>query len=489
MYSNSILQILSIGLPELEKISENFFQNPKELTQMILDVKENVINFALAIIADNLTQMDQAIRNSHNRKKDWNIVRCDDASLLTSLGTVNYRKSLFVHKSTGERCYLLDKLTDIAPHERMTEDALAQIYEEAADSSYQKSGISASLTDVVSKQTVKNKLHAIQFPEEKAPETKTKVRNLYIDADEDHVKLQFQEQRGDLEVTEAGYKKNSCLSKLIYVYEGKRECGKRKELTGTHYFSGVYEGAKANRDFWEEVNSYIQTNYEIEENGHIFINGDGGSWINRGEEVLGRQAVAVLDAFHLQKYINKAASHMEDSREDAKGELRKALSAGKRKRVEENFKILKDFAKTEKVREKVEESQNYILGNWKKIEAARKYKEELLGCSAEGHVSHILSSRLSSRPMGWSRKGVDQMSHLRAYKANGGDMLELAKMQRSYVADDREKLKQIYSLADIKASEKKAKNEIEKYYDVFNKSFGSSQIKKMTSIHFHIAGL
>ena len=97
-------------------------------------------------------------------------------------------------------------------------------------------------------------------------------------------------------------------------------------------------------------------------------------------------------------------------------------------------------------------------------------------------MSHILSSRLSSRPMGWSRKGVDQMSHLRAYKANGGDMLELAKMQRSEVGFDREKLKQIYFLRNIKASEKKAKKEIEKYYDVFNKSFASSQIKKMGSI-------
>lgn len=29
-------------------------------------------------------------------------------------------------------------------------------------------------------------------------------------------------------------------------------------------------------------------------------------------------------------------------------------------------------------------------------------KEGVIGCSAEGHVSHVLSSRMSSRPMGWS---------------------------------------------------------------------------------------
>jgi len=37
----------------------------------------------------------------------------------------------------------------------------------------------------------------------------------------------------------------------------------------------------------------------------------------------------------------------------------------------------------------------------------------------KGHVSHILSARLSSRPRGWSKKGVDHMSYLRAMKANG----------------------------------------------------------------------
>lgn len=489
MYSNSILQILANGLPKLEKISENFFRNPQDLTQMILDVKQNVVDFALAVVADNLNQMDEAIRNSHNRKKNWNIVKRDSTSLLTSLGTVRYQKTLFVHKTTGERCYLLDKLTEVDPHERITEDAVAQIYEEAADSSYRKGGISASLTDSVSKQTVKNKLHAVKFPEQKAPEKKRAVKNLYIDADEDHVALQFQNQKGDLEITEKGYKKNGCISKLIYVYEGKTDRNSRKELIGTHYFSGVYEGREANRKLWEEVNEYIQANYAIEPDGHIFINGDGGSWINRGEEVLGSQAVAVLDEFHLQKYINKAASHMGDSVEDTKEDLRKAVHEAKKVRTEELFEILGNFAETESTRAKVEECKTYILGNWKKIKAAKKYRKELQGCSAEGHVSHILSARLSSRPLGWSKKGIDQMSHLRAYKANGGDMLELAKMQRTVVTVDREKLENLYSAADIMDSEREAKTQIEKYCDVFCKLLPNMHIKKMASIHFHVAGL
>ena len=51
------------------------------------------------------------------------------------------------------------------------------------------------------------------------------------------------------------------------------------------------------------------------------------------------------------------------------------------------------------------------------------------GCSVEGHVSHVLSSRMSSRPMGWSRTGADKMARLRAYYFNKGDMLDLIRSQ------------------------------------------------------------
>ena len=40
--------------------------------------------------------------------------------------------------------------------------------------------------------------------------------------------------------------------------------------------------------------------------------------------------------------------------------------------------------------------------------------------NTEGHVSHVLSSRLSSRPLGWSKAGLKAMAELRAYCCSGG---------------------------------------------------------------------
>ena len=61
----------------------------------------------------------------------------------------------------------------------------------------------------------------------------------------------------------------------------------------------------------------------------------------------------------------------------------------------------------------------YILNNLSDI--------DLYGvpCSAEGHISHILSARMSSRPMGWSKDGADRIAKLRAYMYNGGDFQKL----------------------------------------------------------------
>ncbi len=70
---------------------------------------------------------------------------------------------------------------------------------------------------------------------------------------------------------------------------------------------------------------------------------------------------------------------------------------------------------------------DYILLNWSGIV---RYREDpyAMGCSAEGHVSHILAHRMSSRPMGWSIPGAEQMSRLRAFKFNGGTAADICKL-------------------------------------------------------------
>jgi len=39
-------------------------------------------------------------------------------------------------------------------------------------------------------------------------------------------------------------------------------------------------------------------------------------------------------------------------------------------------------------------------------------RNEVKGCSAEGCVSHVLLTRMSSWPMGWSQTSAHKMAHL-----------------------------------------------------------------------------
>ena len=156
---------------------------------------------------------------------------------------------------------------------------------------------------MVTKQTVKKLIHGleVEIPED-VPEKKKRIKNLHIQADEDHVALQFYWKKRNLQISENGRKNNTVMSKLILLYEDIEETGKtgskRYRLTGKHYFGGVYEGAEENEDLWLQVQQYIYDNYDTEYLENIYIAGDGAPWIVSGCQVL-EKSKFVLDKFHL----------------------------------------------------------------------------------------------------------------------------------------------------------------------------------------------
>ncbi len=74
-----------------------------------------------------------------------------------------------------------------------------------------------------------------------------------------------------------------------------------------------------------------------------------------------------------------------------------------REQAAKDIKLNKQSVMTEIIalgevkKEAVRKQRNYLVKNWDGIVNATE--SEYIGCSAEGHVSHILSARLSSRSM------------------------------------------------------------------------------------------
>ena len=475
------------GIKDLENVVNSFIQNPTDISGFVLGLQEQVLKLALDIIGESFENYDNEIRQSRKRKQKWQIVRRDTKSLITSIGEVSFKKTLFKDKETGKSKYLLDQVLELDSHERLTEDAQVKMLEEAVESSYRKGGEKTSILTSVSKQTVKNKIHDLRFPKIcDFPAKKKKVEYLYLDADEDHVSLQFHENKGDVRKALIG-KTNSQIAKLVYAYEGvepEAPKSKRNKLVKPRYFSGIYKGEE-NKELWNEVYEYLDNTYDLKYVKKIYLNSDGGAWIDTKGAYLGKITHA-LDGFHISKYILRATSHLLDSTSDARDELYKALRKGTKKELQKVARKILNATNDETIIIRVKESISYLSRNIEAIKMRLNKADGVIGCSAEGHVSHVLSSRMSSRPLGWSVQGVEQMSRLRAYYWNKGAMLELVRHQKKELPKAAGCEEIILSSKMISANQPEDKKELRKYFDAMNKTLASSQVSKKAWFKSHI---
>ena len=473
----SIQQFQENGIKNIENLIQEFIKNPHKMAEFIGGIKDEVIRLGLDIVKETFDECDEMLRKSQQRKKDWHIVKSDEKSLITSLGTITFNKTLFKNKQTGNRTYLFDEIMGIDSHERMTEDAQAQLLKEAVCTSYKRGGEAVSLMDSVSKQTVMKKIHSLKIPFDINKNTQKKeVDYLYIDADEDHVAIQGK----DADINKCG------IAKLVYIYEGVEKEGKsRHRLINKYTFSGLYEGDK-NKELWEEVNTYINKHYETDAIKKIYVNADGGGWIKTAMNIIDNTEY-VLDEFHMKKYLIKMTSHLLDSAIFEKEKLEKIIRKGTKKDFEKETEKILSHLRDNAVKEKVKDASKYFLSNWMSAKLRLQRKPYIKSCSAEGNVSHILSSRMSSRPMAWSLAGVDKMARLRAYHENKGDMLELVRLQSEELPKAVGENKCITG-SDLIAWENKHRKRNGKYFDAIQGSL-SMQIKKQMWFGSHLVGL
>lgn len=439
------------------------------------------------LFSEIVTQIENLVFDDTKRKSQYESIRFSEKSLITKNGKTNFERRYYKDNETGENVCLTDKILGLEKGERIDKKVKAEIIRKANDQSYNKSGKLVVPDMDISATTVMRNVRKNEWKvdiEERSKEEKIKSKYVYIQVDEDHVKERN--------------KKGCTISKIITIYTKKRILTKperipevkqvRKELVDKFTFSGLY---KDTQEMWEDVAYYIDCTYKKEEIETAFIMGDGASYIKAGTEWIAK-SVFVLDTFHLEKYINNL-----NYDEYLKTKLQEAIDQFDpisteniieeainkiRKQIEEDKQLDRSTKSLENRLKKVKETKTYLLNQWQGIEAHDIYKEKLTGCCQEGQVHHTLSERLSTDAKVWSENGIDEMSQLRAFTQNGGDVY--AKIIDISTEEKREKKiqelekrirkkanKKIFGTTGVKIPISKARDEL--YYELKNIWYGN----------------
>ena len=394
----------------------------KEISKLSKSVHEFTDKIGTEIFEQLVEAVDKIIFEDQKRKVEYEAIRISGRTLLVENGKSKFERRYYQDKQSGEYIYLADKILGIEKGERIDKNVTAKAIELAGSVSYAKAGKNAVASEEVSRTSVMNRIRKNELKvEPKELEDKREVEYLYIQADEDHYKER---------------NKGSSISKIITIFEGSKIVSKnivpgsqvRKELTEKFTITGVYDQSE---DMWLEAANYIESKYNLEKIKKVYISGDGASWIKEGLNWIIKSQF-VLDKIHLEKYILKLNFNEEKQRH-----LRNAIEQFDPISVENiltsvegglRWEIQVKVAKGQDIKietrrlKKATEAKTYIINQWEGIEIYETDKDTIIGCCQEAQVSHVLSERLSTRPMAWSKDGADKMSKVRAFLENDGDV-------------------------------------------------------------------
>jgi hypothetical protein len=396
----SILQIIVENKENLEKSFTESVEN-NEITMFSRKLKEVLDKAGKEGVINAIQTVEEAFFKSEKRKKEYEIKEKNKKQLLTEFGNIEFTIRYYQNKKTKEYIHLATEKLGIEKYSRIDTSVESRIIEFSNDISYSKAGKKVVNNERLSKTTVMKKVRKTELKKEGNIENKISKKILYIEADEDHVSTV-----GD----------KISMPKLVYVHEGRISHGKRNILKNVHYIGCL---GKNSEEVWLEVAEYMDKRYDSEEIETVYLSGDGAGWIKEGLNWI-KNSKFVLDKFHLLKYINKATMEHKEYR----NKIWYNINIGDNISVENIFKELIEITEKENKKEIIIESWKYIKNQWDGIEIYQTDTNNIIGCSAEGHISHVFADRMSSRPRTWSEDGVNKMSRLRAFTANKGNVYE-----------------------------------------------------------------
>ena len=371
------LDITSLGVTEFEN-------------QAITGFKEYLMKH-MSLLIENV---DNTLKDNPKLRENWTIHKKEKRLLVMQSGNLVFERRYFYNTKTDKYAFLTDNLIGIEANERVDKGLKVAICNEAANQSYFRTA-KATCDGRVSKQTVQRITREIKLKELPGKDLSKEplIPILHIQADEDHVAMQDGSNR---------------WHRIAVAHEPRKKRGKKAYLPNKSY---VFDQAESSEEFWNRVWNEICKNYNLAKDAKIYVHGDGASWIKAACEYIPNSQF-VLDEFHALKYLKQIIPRQE--KEYPK--LAKLLYSG---RKTDFYKLAKKAVGSYKINtDQQMKAIDYILKHWSAISIWRK-DQDAGPCCAEGLVSHCLSSRFSSRPMGWGKEGLMSVTKIRELNFNG----------------------------------------------------------------------
>ena len=404
-------------LEKLKRVYMDFFSEPeKTLAEAEKRFKEPLNEATAELMSACYEQMDEALRTDKLRLRETGLTivrRNDPREILTLFGTVCYRRTYFRMKS-GQYAYPIDTAAGVEPYQRLSDGVSGALVETARSVSYAKSAQSVAQGQV-SPQSVMRKIRECSAPDTPEREDKPKPSTLHIDADEDHITLR-------------GGKK--AIVPLVSVYEGIEKSGKRGICRNAFHIARYGEKTE---ELWEEVLTEMEKRYDLSET-KLYLHGDGANWIRSGLKFL-PNCVFVLDPYHRKKALRQAVGGLEEKKAE---ECRKTLYEAMENGEKERFASLVETLRQTQTSKSAKEALKYLRNQFDAIHIRFIDPETRNGGATEPHISHILSSRLSSRPRAWSE---ETLRHFVPVLASGRFLLKKEKENSSKVSPKTAKRK------------------------------------------------
>lgn len=362
-----------------------------------------------------LESFDKTLRK--HLPRDWTLHDVCQRTLITLLGAVTYKRSVYID-AFGNRRTWLDEILGIPKRARLSTGAFLWVARHAAKISYRQTALEFSkLTgETISHVCVMNCVHTegklLKSAQASSSGPKISQDKIFAEVDGLWIHLQNEKHREHALPRfcyEQARKTVSFELKMACIYAGKKQIGPGRYERGN---LKVVVGDDTPEVFWDSVVAQIKADYEVDDLKHIWLGHDGAQWCSTerlAQAFAAADVIGSLDPYHVMKYITKAFPEGKE-REHA---VHLAYSAQGEKLAETTQRIANKM-QDGSAKQKVKDLAQYVENNAVDI----RFPTPSMG-TMEATNFHIGAARCKNNATSWSRRGAEAICLIRAALQTG----------------------------------------------------------------------